>query len=166
MDKNKKVKIIDVKATTKLGQQICEDYIAILELARANILCDCFPTSSVIHVSNGTAKTTEDLFLTYLNYNPEEPASDFLRMCKEIKKVDNECEYYLICRYFYGKTNEEIMYSDEFYGSKRKFYKIKNKAHLQIACLTGNIVYRQCEKNEKKAGKKREKKREKNVIEM
>ena len=31
-----------------------------------------------------------------------------------------------ICVPLVGKTNEEIRYSDEFYGSKRKFYKIKN----------------------------------------
>lgn len=140
----KKIKLIDVKATTKIGQKICEDYIPVLELARANILCDCFPTSSVIRVSdnNTSSNSTEEIFLAYHSYNPEEPALDFLRICKEIKKVDNECEYYLICRYFYGKTNEEIIYSKEFGGARRKFYNIRNKAHLQVAYLTGNIIYR------------------------
>lgn len=150
MNKNKVMKTIDVKKTTKIGKKICDDYTPVLELARSNILCDCFPTSSIIHVSNGSVNKTEELFLRYFNYNPEDPATEFLNMCKKIKKADSECEYYLIQHYFYGKTNEEIMYSEEFYGSKRRFYKIKNKAHFLIGCLTGNIIY-SCEKSEKKA---------------
>lgn len=150
MNKNQTMKTIDVKRTTKNGKKICEDYTPILELARSNILCDCFPTSSVIHVTNGSSNKTEELFLRYLNYNPEDPATEFLNMCKKIKKADSDCEYYLIKRYFYGETDEEIMYSEEFCGSKRRFYKTKNKAHFLVGCLAGQIIY-SCEKNVKKA---------------
>ena len=40
MNINRKPKVIDVKAMTKIGQMICEDYRPILELSRANILND------------------------------------------------------------------------------------------------------------------------------
>lgn len=144
MNINRKPKVIDVKAMTKIGQMICEDYRPILELSRANILNDdYFKTSSIIRVStNPLLNSTEELFLAYINYNPEEPASEFLRICKEIRKVDIECEYYLIFHYFYGKTNEEIIHSDEFCGARRRFYNVRNKAHLQVAYLTGNIIYK------------------------
>ena len=84
MNINRKPKVIDVKAMTKIGQMICEDYRPILELSRANILNDdYFKTSSIIRVStNPPLNSTEELFLAYINYNPEEPASEFLRkMC-------------------------------------------------------------------------------------
>ena len=52
MNINRKPKVIDVKAMTKIGQMICEDYRPILELSRANILNDdYFKTSSIIRVS-------------------------------------------------------------------------------------------------------------------
>ena len=77
MNINRKPKVIDVKAMTKIGQMICEDYRPILELSRANILNDdYFKTSSIIRVStNPPLNSTEELFLAYINYNPEEPAS-------------------------------------------------------------------------------------------
>lgn len=135
---------LDVKKMEKIGKSICNDYVPILELARASLNNDAvFSSNSIIKVHNNPdgKNSTEEMFLKHINYNEDDPAIEFFNMCRKIRQVDLQCEYFLIERYFYGKTDEDIIYST-FYGSKRLYYKVKKKAHYQVAYLTGNIYYR------------------------
>lgn len=134
---------IDVKKMEKIGKTICMDYKPLLELARANLNNNVFNTKSIIKVNkniNGK-NPTEEMLIECISFNENDPTVEFLKICQKIKQVDTQCENFLIERYFYGKSEEEIIYS-EFNGSKRTYYKIRNKAHYQVAYLTGNIIYK------------------------
>ncbi len=138
------IKKIDLKKTRKNGKKICESYLSALEVLRLDLEDSYIFSTSVISVSSDQ-KTENNIEKLYIEYSEEKlhqfhPASNFLKMCSKISRINSQCGDFLLNKYFYQKT-DDIIQNDILSIPKREFLYIKNKSYEYVAHISDEVVY-------------------------
>ncbi|MFV0393766.1 MAG: hypothetical protein ACK5LC_05150 [Coprobacillaceae bacterium] len=97
-------------------------------------------SGSIIKTNKNSSEENSIQTFYLMNAAASIDAKEFFEYAATIGIADADCETFLLQKYYYGKTEMEILY-DHFNGSRRSFEKTKRTSYEMIAHLANVVKY-------------------------
>lgn len=131
---------IDVEATQKKGEKVCEDYAPLLQKRLKLLNRSLIKSGSFIQVSSDSknGNGTESSYLNRLELENDQVAR-FMKLVDDVTEIDEHAGNFLKYKYLDENTIQEI--ADRLKVSRRTVYNIMPRAYYYVAEWSHNVVF-------------------------
>lgn len=132
---------IDRKASARNGKQLCEQIAPVIQVRRKQTQSDIMSSASLVkYVENASIKSRlEQVVIERMSWE-KDPVTWFVNKLYKIKEEHPVEGDYLLWRYYYDMSDTEYCYTYNI--AETTVWRIKERAHVQIAIETGYHEYR------------------------